>query len=353
MTPTQIDSSDSRPLEVLGIGPDEERIYRVLLVKGAATAAEASEEPRFTLRKTQRLLDVLESKGLATRSPERPPRYRPAPPDIAIQALTMHLQQSMQRAQGMIRELQQLAAAGPQIKQEQIIELVSSRDAGRLLLAQVHGSAEHEIDVFVRAPVLYTSLKSSEPDEIQRIVQARGVRVRTINDAEILTIPGALEHIRAHVLAGEAARVLPSLPFKMVLVDRRIALIFLNPEQADNPLMLVRYSALLEAFYTMFEILWDKAAPITFASSGTATIGDSRAGLSAELEQLLPLLTAGLNDKTIAHKLDVSERTVARRIVDLLKVLGARTRFQAGWLAAIRAKSPPMSSQKPRPRSRR
>ena len=43
-----------------------------------------------------------------------------------------------------------------------------------------------------------------------------------------------------------------------------------------------------------------------------------------------------LNDKTIAHELDISIRTLDRRVVELLKGLDARTRFQAGWLAATR-----------------
>jgi predicted DNA-binding transcriptional regulator len=328
-----------RPLEVLGIGAEEERVYRSLLSKGTATADEVAHELGLPLRKVQRLLDGIESKGLTTHSPERPPRYIPASPDIAMQALALHLQQSMQRAQGAIQDLQKLAAVGREGKQEQIIELITSRDAGKLLFDQILGSAQGEIDVFVRPPVLYTPLESPTSHEGQSAVQARGVRFRSINDAEILKIPGVLEHIRADVAAGEEARVVPSLPFKMVLVDRRVALIFLNPDQANNPLLLVRYSGLLEAFYTLFEILWDKAAPITFSSAGNPRIGEPADGFTPELEQLLPLLAVGLNDKSIAHQLDVSERTVARRVVELLEFLGARTRFQAGWDAAMRSKS--------------
>jgi hypothetical protein len=259
----------------------------------------------------------------------------------------------MQRAQEAIQDLQKLAAVGRQGEQEQIVELVSSRDAGKLLFDQIIGSAQHGIDFFVRLPVLFTPLGSSTNDGAQSAAQGRGVRFRSINDAEVLTIPGMLEHIRADMAAGEEARVVPSLPFKMLLVDHRVALIFLNPDQPDAATLLVRYSGLLEAFYTLFEILWDKAAPITFSGPGVLRIGEPVDGFTRELEQLLPLLAVGLNDKSIAHQLEVSERTVARRVVELLEFLGARTRFQAGWDAAMRSKSAPTARVRAVPHARR
>jgi DNA-binding NarL/FixJ family response regulator len=58
--------------------------------------------------------------------------------------------------------------------------------------------------------------------------------------------------------------------------------------------------------------------------------------LAAESEQLVSLLAGGLNDKTIASELGISTRTLDRRILTLMRSLGARTRFQAGWVAARR-----------------
>jgi len=40
------------------------------------------------------------------------------------------------------------------------------------------------------------------------------------------------------------------------------------------------------------------------------------------------------NDKTAAHVLGISERTLQRRIALLTRRLRAKSRFQAGWLAA-------------------
>jgi len=43
----------------------------------------------------------------------------------------------------------------------------------------------------------------------------------------------------------------------------------------------------------------------------------------------------GMNDKAIAHNLQISIRTLERRVADLMHSLDTRTRFQAGWAAAL------------------
>lgn len=51
---------------------------------------------------------------------------------------------------------------------------------------------------------------------------------------------------------------------------------------------------------------------------------------------MLRLLAAGLTDEAVARRLDVSVRTLRRVTADLMERLEARSRFQAGYLAATR-----------------
>ncbi len=152
-------------------------------------------------------------------------------------------------------------------------------------------------------------------------------------------MPGAIERLRNSTLAGERYRVVPSLPFKLIIVDRRIAILPLTVTKPDGNVLLVRASALLDALAVVFDMFWERAAPITFSATSASRIGDPARGLSREVDEVLPLLAAGLNDKSIAHQLDYSLRTLERRVVEIMESLGARTRFQAGWLAALRLKS--------------
>ncbi len=51
---------------------------------------------------------------------------------------------------------------------------------------------------------------------------------------------------------------------------------------------------------------------------------------------LLQLLVEGLTDEAIAGKLDLSTRTVQRRVRELIDLAGVRTRLQLVWEATRR-----------------
>src|SRR5699024_7415242 len=111
------------------------------------------------------------------------------------------------------------------------------------------------------------------------------------------------------------------LKFKMLMVDRRMALVPLDSGDVDSPALLVRSSALLDALHEFFEVLWANAAPMTVGKNGK--LGES---LSEDqpyewAEDLLTLLAAGMNDKTIMSELDISASTLSRRIMKLSDLL--------------------------------
>jgi DNA-binding CsgD family transcriptional regulator len=60
----------------------------------------------------------------------------------------------------------------------------------------------------------------------------------------------------------------------------------------------------------------------------------SVAHLDDRERQLLGLLATGLTDGSVAARLGVSERTVRRSMATIMARLGARSRFQAGLIAA-------------------
>ncbi|MCM4081122.1 helix-turn-helix domain-containing protein [Paractinoplanes hotanensis] len=56
---------------------------------------------------------------------------------------------------------------------------------------------------------------------------------------------------------------------------------------------------------------------------------------------MLGLLATGLTDESVAARLGVSERTVRRTMAAVMARLGARSRFQAGLIAARQGLTPP------------
>ena len=318
-----------RPLETLGISEIEERVYEALLDRSGATSAELERDLALPARKLERVIGQLEQKGLATRTTGQPRRYIPASPDIAVEALVLRRQDELHRARAEIQRLQERATEGAGDRR-QMIELITTHEAERHVFEQMQHAAKHELIFLERPPILIAG--PEQPNETQMKALARGVRYRSIADKAFLEIPGVPTRIRADMEAGEEVRVVSQLPFKMVMADRSIALIPLNLERPGSPTLLVRSSALLDAFYAMFELLWGQAAPIAFTRSGELRTGELASRLPEETGQLVPLLAAGLNDKAIAHDLGISASTLNRRISELMKAVDARSRFQLGWL---------------------
>lgn len=333
------DSVSERPFEVLGIDGSEEGVYLWLLDNPGATLDRLGKALALSSRVAQRLLAGLESKGLVTRSRQSPRRYRAAPPDIAMEALALQRQEELQRVRGAIRQLQEQTAPADN-GQDHLVELLTSRHAERQAFEHLQSTAKFEVQTLVRLPMLISRL-DVDPDideQTQRDAQSRGVRYRSIVDSDYLAYPGAVRRVRAEMLAGEDVRVVSRLPLKMVVVDRRVAFIPLGVDRAQSPSLLVRSPALVNALHVLFEMLWSGAAPIALRGDIDADASMASVDLSQVLS-LMVLLAAGMDDKTIIRELNISASTLHRRMGEMMASMGARTRFQLGWSAALRFSS--------------
>lgn len=163
---------------------------------------------------------------------------------------------------------------------------------------------------------------------VERELPARGVRTRAIYSSQVLAMLEHTELLQHLVLLGEQARVLPHVPPKLLVSDRRDAVVPLTAG-ADG----LRST-------TPWSTGHRRATPSSTSSrpAGSrpprvrqrAQETDDHPDLIEADCALLHLLHAGLKDETIAPQLGLSERTLRRRITDLTTRLGATTRFQAG-----------------------
>jgi len=316
-------ASVSRPLEALGITLMEERVYRTLLVQSMG-AAQVAQELAIPQELAEELLSSIEEKGLATHSLITPRLYIAAPPEFTIKSLIKHRQAMAEQAHGVIPELKYLAGrAAHRQGQDQILELITNRANMRLVLQRIYGSVRSEILAFQRLPLVAPEIREQNP-------LASSVRVRTITDGELLEAPGMFDMLREDTARGEDARTFSTLPFKMMIVDRNVGLLRLASDPGELTL-LVHRSAMLEALCMLFDLTWDRSMPIlpTEPDSGQARQVKSRRKSTADT--LVSMLAAGLNDKVMASDLQVSAATLNRRIGELMKAHGTRSRFQLGW----------------------
>lgn len=339
MAINQSDAAQERPLANLGISESEEQVYRWLLTHRDASVLDTARALTLTPSKVQHLLASIEAKGLATHSPEHPRRYIPASPDVALEAIFLQRQKSLLSTQRAIHELQEQASTAQRRSgRQQLVELITSPEAERQVLEQMERSVRREFLALMRPPIRVSNVAAPAEQEhpFQREAQERGVQYRSIVSTELMDSPDSLEGVRSDMGAGEDIRVMADLPIKMVMTDSRLALIPLDLEELEGPALLVRSPGLLNALHELFELFWKRAAPVSFPRGREPQLSRPEMQLSEETKGLVTLLASGLNDKTIASELNISKRTFERRIVELMRILNVRTRFQLGWLAALR-----------------
>lgn len=329
---------ERRSLARLGISEPEERLYRWLLKHRGASVSEAAHSLPFTPERTRCLIESLEVKGLATYTPEKPRKFIPTSPDVGLGSLLMQRQNDLQDVQIAIKELQDDMATEQQEEREHVVELITSREAERQAFEQMSRLAQNEVLGLVKPPLRSSHLNAPIKEEhpIQEEAKNRGVRYRSIVDTEFMALPGAVTRIRETILWGGEFRMFAELPFKMVISDRKIALVPLSLESVESPSLLIKSSALLDALCVLFDFIWERASPLLFSGQKGLKTVSSGAQLEEQTRDLISLMASGLNDKSIFMDLGISRSTHQKRLKELMNSLNARTRFQAGWLAALR-----------------
>lgn len=317
-------------LDGVGLGEAEERAYRLLLRVPSLTAREIAAQLEAPQGASRRAADALVEIGLADADDGSPARYTAIDPRIAIPALVRMRQSELSRTSAALPSYaaeyqERMLRTEPQ----RLVEVLDGPGAISERVSTLLRSAEEEVLAFDEPPYVGGS-SSGNSDEHD--ILARGVSVRAVYASEALNIDGKADDIRDLVERGEKARVVPHVPLKMVLVDRRAAVIPLTAraESVRTTAVVVWQSRLCDALIELFEATWERATPVF------SRVAAGESDMEAIDRELLSLLNAGLKDETIARQLGLSERTVRRRVADLLGRLGATSRFQAGARASAR-----------------
>ncbi|MEY9926753.1 DNA-binding CsgD family transcriptional regulator [Catenulispora sp. GP43] len=159
----------------------------------------------------------------------------------------------------------------------------------------------------------------------------RGVALRLLYLEAIRNDPPLLGYAREMQAAGADVRTSPTLPQRLYISDRRVAVVPVDRTVRGSGVLLVRAPGVVASLLELFESVWHNAAPLDVGNPV-----DSGTGLSDTERILLTMLADGATDETAAKKLGVSLRTVRRIMADLMRRLDAGSRFEAGIKAARR-----------------
>ncbi|MCK1795066.1 LuxR family transcriptional regulator [Streptomyces sp. XM4193] len=223
-------------------------------------------------------------------------------------------------------------------RQEQLITAVSGSYAKVLTYArELIEQAEDTIDI----------LHSRVPSSSERLEGAGWTERDLLNCAQdsvttrVLVSPVLAEESFPRQESGKtkpiAVRVvrLPSL--QVLIADGSTALVVAGPSAARRA-SLIKEPEVLQALRMYFESIWNSSLP----ADEHSIFGDrDRTVLS---RQILGALRAGVTDEVAARELTVSVRTYRRYVAEIMALLGANSRFQAGVRAAELGLLPSSSS---------
>ncbi|MFC8508797.1 LuxR family transcriptional regulator [Streptomyces sp. NPDC057411] len=318
-------------LRLLGIDEAAVRVYLALLERAPAPLQEIGGAAGLGGAELAAAYDALVDAGLASTAAAPGDVVAPVPPAAGLEILARHraaeLEESRIAVGGAFESFRRHRLAA---YNDDLVEVVTGDAIGRRM-RHAWASAREQIRQFESPP--YVPVVGAMEDSLATL--ARGVRQRVVYSRESLEHPGHLKDvIEPCVEAGEQARVLPSVPVKLLIIDEAYALVSLSIKEADvvNTMLVVQPCGLLSALVALFEQSWQNALPL---HGGAARPG----GLAPGDRRLLRLLAGGASDEVIARELGISRRTLFRRLQILMARLGAANRFQmalqaqrSGWL---------------------
>ncbi|WP_405618631.1 LuxR C-terminal-related transcriptional regulator [Streptomyces sp. NBC_01511] len=316
----------------LDMGPDDEAVYRAMLSDEVEGVADLTERLGWTDERTRAALDRLAALSLVRPSADGGPG-RPVDPELGLTSLLISQEADVLERQQRIgasrlaitRMLAEFRASGghavPEVQKLQGTGVIQSK------IEHLASTCTTEVVAFVPGGGQNEEqLEAARP--LDEAVTERGVRLRYIFLDSAHNSRATRSYVQWLGRRGGRVRTVSRLPPRMLIYDGRTAMVPVEPGAADRGVLVLNSGGTVAALLTLFEQMWKTARPIgqPAGSPGDTPPPQERA--------VLELLTTGLTDDAIARQLGVSVRTARRITADLMHRLGARSRFEAGVLAA-------------------
>jgi DNA-binding NarL/FixJ family response regulator len=154
---------------------------------------------------------------------------------------------------------------------------------------------------------------------------ATGVQMRKLYNPAAVADPTDAAHLRDIAAAGVRVRICPTtLAHETIIIDRRVAIVAGAQVTGVREYSVIMAPDVVAGVRSLFLATWAGATDLADYLPSAAPVVDEQ-GLA-----ILRLLSAGQKDEAAARSMGVSVRTYRRRVAELMALLGAESRFQAG-----------------------
>ncbi|MCF3142443.1 helix-turn-helix transcriptional regulator [Streptomyces platensis] len=311
----------------LGVARREAELFQALLQAGRSSAGNLGELLGWQRAEVEEAVGRLIDLGLVVAGgADGAAPLSPTEPSIALDRL-VHIRSAE------VREAQLAAlhayrdyrrCTGAQTTDDLVEVVTGPQIVDRIW--QFEKAVESEVVRFDSPP--YHTDGGANDVEVENL--GRGVEYRVVySSSAVQNGTYYAVNIEPCIAAGEQARVLSTVPVKLTVFDRRLAIVSMSSVEAESneALLLVRPSSLLTALLGLFETAWRSGHPMHLSQQVPPALRPVQ-------RRILELMGTGVTDDTIAQLLGISRRTLSRHTERLYQLAGATSRFQLALHAA-------------------
>jgi DNA-binding CsgD family transcriptional regulator len=306
-------------------------VYIAILAEPGGSSRWLAERLDIPLAEVERALDRLEeltllqirvaSDGLHAISPEHGMEILLAIQQVELASLQQRVERSRAAAARLIAEHVNIG----EHRDTPEVEYLAGIDAIRARLEALSASVRSEVMNFSPTKQTAADVEAGKAATLRYV--GTGVKSRSIYTYGTLSHPPTHEYMEWLAGHGFEVRTTPALPSRMVIFDRKSAVLPMSSVDSREGAVVHYGRATVTAFCSLFEWMWERAIPVGL---GMGRCDDASVALEVEA---IWLLAQGYTDETVAKRLGVSPRTSRRLVESMMRRLGARSRFQAGVFA--------------------
>lgn len=319
-------------LEAFGVEHQVESVYMALVDHPAADIHEIAGYLSISEDEIHRSLDTLAGLSLVRWQEPGQRAIHLIRPDIALSYLVAREHARLLARQHQV-EISRLAIATliAKLSEERspqpdrvALEQVFGIEHIRAKIAELaYGTRVQVLSMMPDGPQTEANLEASRP--LDEMLLRRGVQLLTLYLDSVRNDAMNRQYIRWLEELGGEVRTATMLPLRLLVFDRRTAVVPLNPGHTDMGVAVVQGTGPVAAMSALFDELWATSEP-----PGEPRSMPAEATLTAQELAVVRLLARGDTDVAISRRLGVSVRTAGRIASDIMTKAGAKSRFQAG-----------------------
>lgn len=320
-------------LEPLGLTGAAGTVYSAMLINPTWGVAELASYAGLSVAEVHLALDELAELELVRRTSDAPGQVRVMSPHAGLTLLLARAEADVKRRQQEIEStraaIAAIAAEYDRSRERDVMIRLESLVDVRERLRELALTAKHECLSFSPgAAHNIDAMEASKP--LNQNALERGVAIRAVYQDSFRNDVATHAYAQWLTLLGGQMRTVPTVPMQLVIVDREVAMLPIDPGDPRHGAVEVHSPGVVAALCALFDETWARGTPF-----GDVAPTDER-GLTPQERELVRLLAEGHTDESAGRKLGLSKRSVQRMMADLMARLEAESRFQSGVNAARR-----------------